>query len=211
MMEDTARAGVPDLSADALREWQALTDRVLRRIAHSLNNQAAAISAVLELSGDPAAEASAASILETELERVRGLVAVLGAIGTPSARSEAFAPADAARDAALVLGFYDDREQAVFFDADGAPPTRLPRWLFVRALIAIGAVASRRASTAAPATVQVRQDGEWIVVQLANGDGAAVLSPYGAELASAMGGDRLAGGLGFRVPTLAAIRQREAR
>jgi hypothetical protein len=210
-MEDTATDPRPDLSAEALREWQQLTEQLLRGIAHSLNNRAAAISAVLELSRDPAEDGSATTaILETEFERVQQMVTVLRAIGTPLPRVDAFDPGDAAREARIVLGFHaEQRYRAVAFEGEGAPPTRVPRWLFVRALIALGADASRDAGEETPTTVIVEGDADWIVARVADRAVGAVLSCYGTELAAAMGGEPLRGALGFRVPSLAAIRRRE--
>jgi hypothetical protein len=211
-MEDTATDPLPDLSAAALREWQQLTEQLLRGIAHSLNNRAAAISAVLELSRDPDEDGSATTaILGSEFERVQQMVMVLRAIGTPLPRVDAFDPGDAAREARIVLGFHaEQRYRAVRFDAEGAPPTRVPRWLFVRALIALGADASRDSDgEETPVTVIVEGDADWLVARVASRAVGAVLSCYGTELAAAMGGEPLRGALGFRVPSLAAIRRRE--
>lgn len=212
-MEDTATEARPDLSAAALREWQELTEQILRGIAHSLNNRAAAISAVLELSGDADGDASATTaILGSEFDRVQEMVTVVRAIGTPLMRTEAFDPADAAREAATVLGFHAQQHyREATFRTDGAPPTRVARWLYVRALVALAADASRGGGGGAPpATVTLDGDGDWLVARARERTDVA-LSSYARELATAMGGEPLRGALGFRVPTLAAIRRREGR
>jgi hypothetical protein len=211
-MEDTAIDARPDLSAAALTEWQELTEQILRGIAHALNNRAAAISAVLELSRDADEDPSTATaILGSELERVQDMVTVMRAMGAPLIRIEAFDPADAARDAATVRGFHaQQRYRQVMFRALGAPPTRVRRWLFVRALIALGADAAREgAHSDTPATVTLEGDDDWLVARATDHSGAT--SCYARELAAAMGGEPLHAALGFRVPTLAAIRRREGR
>jgi hypothetical protein len=140
------------------------------------------------------------------------MVTVVRAIGTPLIRAEAFDPADAAREAAMVLGFHpQQRYREVTFRANGAPPTRVPRWLYVRALVALAADATRAGGDAAPpVTVTLDGDGDWLVAG-ARDRARNALSSYGRELAAAMAGEPLHGALGFRVPTLAAIRRREGR
>jgi hypothetical protein len=212
-MEDTPTEARPDLSAAALREWQELTEQILRGVAHSLNNRAAALSAVVELSRDSNEDTSSlTAILGAEFDRVQEMVTVMRAIGTPVVRTEAFDPADAAREAATVLGFHpQQRYRDVTFRAEDAPPTRVPRWLYVRALIALAAAASRAGGEGAgPARVTLEGNGEWLVAGAPERAGAA-LTPYGREVAAAMGGEPLRGAFGFRVPTLAAIRRREGR
>jgi hypothetical protein len=214
MMEDTATEGTPDLGAPALREWQALTERVLRGVAHSINNRAAAIAAVRELSRDPEANgATTASILGTEFESLQEVVTVLRAIGTPLRRVEAFIPSDAAREAQLVLTFHaEERDKGATFDADAAPPTRGPRWLFVRALIVLGADASARAPEGGPRPmVTLTGEDDWLVARVEGAVSGAELSACGTALAVALDGEPLHDALGFRVPTLAALRRREAR
>jgi hypothetical protein len=126
---------------------------------------------------------------------------------------EAFIPADAAREAQLVLTFHEEqRDQGATFDADAAPPTRLPRWLFVRALVVLGADASAHGAKGAPRPkVTLSGDDNWVVARVAGAAPGAELSPCGTALALALGGEPLQDALGFRVPTLAAIRRREAR
>jgi hypothetical protein len=205
----------PELSAPALRAWQELTDHVLRGIVHSLNNRASAIAAVLDLANDPAEAPSATiSILGSELERVQELVTVVRLISATAEGSDAFTPADAARDAQRVLAFHANmRDHAVDFDVRGVAPTRTPRWMFVRALIALGADASRAGGGHSPVRVVIEDDGDWIVARAESSGGLAEPSPFVSEIANAMGGESLPGqrGVGFRVPTLVAIRQRERR
>src|SRR5436853_6314853 len=99
MSEDTEAADgpdlrvIPDLSAAALYEWNYNVESIMRGVAHSLNNRAAALSAMIELSSDPGVEDSVTipSILTSELERVRHLAAVVRTIGRPRSGVGAFA------------------------------------------------------------------------------------------------------------------------
>jgi hypothetical protein len=220
MPEDTREDGTPaapELSAAALREWSHTVESVMRGIAHALNNRAAALSAVIELSRDPTDDPSVTgSILGGELERVQGLGAVINTLGQPRAGTEAFAPSDAAEEAIEVLKLHGQlRDRTITIDASSTPPTRAPRWMFVRSLIALAVAGSRGllASTS-KLSITVAEDGggDWIVASV---DGAytpsTTASPYMCELARAMGGEPLDKPLGFRVPTLTALRQREAR
>jgi hypothetical protein len=90
-------------------------------------------------------------------------------------------------------------------------PVRVPKWMFVRSLIALAASASEYCN--AGARIEIVDDGDWIVTR-AHGVSrdCADVSPYAAELARAMGGlSERADVCGFRIPSLAAIRRREAR
>jgi hypothetical protein len=199
-------------SAEACAEWTAHVEHVLRGIAHALNNRAAAVSAVLELSQEPAEEASVVrSILATELERLRDLAGVVRLVGAPREGAEAFAPRDASAQALAVLAMHAaERDSRIVIDAATAPPIRVPRWMFVRALVALAVGVPFSRDGARSVTLTAVEDGEWLVVQSSDGDCAP--SPLLAELARAMGGEPLTSGRrGFRVPTLAAIRQREGR
>lgn len=203
---------VPELSAAALREWGQHVESVMRGIAHALNNRAAALSAVIELSREPDDDpSSTSSILSTELERVRSLAEVVRSVGVPRGGMEAFSPRDAAIEALAVLKLHaEQREHHIAIDADAAPPTRVPRWMFVRSLIALSAAVSN--SGRASVRITVLEDGEWLVVRAeAASAPCADVSPYAAELSRAMGGEPLEGHCGFRVPTLTALRRREAR
>lgn len=192
------------LSAAALGEWNQHVEHVLRGIAHALNNRAAALSAVIKLSREPEDDPGVtSSILGTELERVSDLVSVVRSIGAPRQGMEAFAPRDAAAEALAVLKLHaEQRDRVVSIDANSAPPIRVPRWMYVRSLIVLGASAS---------AMTVAEDGEWLVTR-ADGANTPAHSPstFVAEMARLMGGEPLNGQLGFRVPTLAALRQREA-
>ena len=211
MIEDTVADISPDLSAAALREWGSIVEGVLRGIAHSLNNRASAISAVLDLSRDPDDESSAVgAILGREMERGQELVNVVRAIGTPLPRSAAFSMDEAAADAARVLALHADlRDRTVAFDV-GAAPTRVPRWMCVRALIALAAHATHGAP-ARTITLSAVEEGDWILLRVRERGDAADQSPYTAEVVAAMGGELLADAFGFRIPTLAAVRRREGR
>lgn len=202
----------PQLSAAALSEWSQHVESVMRGIAHALNNRAAALSAVIELAREPDEDpASTSSILSSELERVLALAEVVRSVGVPRSGTEAFSPRDAATEALAVLQLHaEQRDHPIAIDAATAPPTRVPRWMFVRSLIALGAAAA--SSAGAAIRITVLEDGEWLVVRVDGASAAcAELSPYAAELSRAMGGEPLEGQCGFRLPTLAALRRREAR
>jgi hypothetical protein len=96
-----------------------------------------------------------------------------------------------------------------FADARGAPPIRVERWMFMRALVVLGATA-RVHGPQTTAAIEVAGEGEWLEVQLDEAAAPASASLYVTELVRAMGGELLAT-RGFRVPTLAAVRQREGR
>jgi signal transduction histidine kinase len=219
MAQDTREPEFPELSAAALREWNQHVESIMRGVAHTLNNRATALSAVIELARDPEDDdvAATASILGTELQRVRDLAELVRSIGPPRGGMEAFSPKDAAAEALAVLTLHaEQRDHPVTIDASSAPPTRVPRWMFVRSLIALGAAAANSARAATRITVV--EDGDWLVTRVESGGAkprCEELSPYAAELSRAMGGAPLERDAqercGFRVPTLAALRRREAR
>lgn len=215
MAQDTRESDLPQLSAEALREWSEYVESVMRSLAHALNNRAAALSAVIELAREPDDDPSVtSSILGSELERVRALVAVVRSVGPPRSGMEAFAPRDAAVEAQAVLKLYaEHRQHPIAIDASVAPAARVPRWMFVRSLIALGAAASNDTpNVSTPVRIVVLEDGDWLIARVErSGAPPRHLSAYPAELARAMGGGPLEGECGFRVPTLAALRRREAR
>ena len=213
MIEDTATETSPDLSASALREWGQIVENVLRGIAHSLNNRAAAISAVLDLARDPDDDPSTVGlILGSEMSRVREMVSVVRSIGTPLPRADAFSAADAAADAAQVLAMHAERRDAeVVFDVVSGATTRVPRWMFVRALTALVACPPQGGAPHRSARVAISEEGDWLVARLQGREDTADASAYTSELAAAMGGEILKDAFGFRIPTLGAIRRREGR
>jgi hypothetical protein len=206
-MNDTAH-----LSAAAQREWGEHVENVMRGLAHALNNRAAALAGVVDVANNPDAGQDAGSILGEELGRVQELVAVVRSIGAPPTGPETFAPADAAREALAILALHaDQRDHSVSIEAASTPPTRVPRWMFVRSLVALAASAAHGAAdTKAPVVLSIAQSGDWVIVR-AEGSPTTQISPLTTELARAMGGDSLGSQLGFRVPTLAAVRRREGR
>jgi signal transduction histidine kinase len=211
METETREPATADLSAAALAEWQLHVEAVLRGIAHSLNNRAAALSAVLELSSDADDDvASTLGILRGEVERVSELARAVRSVGTIRAGADAFSPTDAVNEALAILALHPkQRERRVAMSAAAAPPIRVPRWMFVRALIVFGANAS---SEVPQARVVLAGEGDWLAVRYDGPAGPSrELTPLVRELAHLMGGDVLSDQCGFRVPTLSALRQREAR
>lgn len=195
----------PALSAGALEEWSNHVEAVLRGVAHALNNRAAALSALIQLSDDSEPAPTLRSILATELDRVIGLAAAMRAISAPRSGEEAFAATDAVAEALQVLSLHaDQRDATTGIDAQDAAPVRVHRWMFVRALIVLAANAGR---TNTNVRIEIRSSGDSLIVRVANETPAPSL--YVQEIARAMGGEALSDGQGFRVPTLAAIRQRE--
>lgn len=212
MTADTPDHGRPDLSAAAHREWDGHVESVLRGIAHALNNRAAALSAVIELARDPDEDSAVSSILGSELERVGDLVLAVRSMVSGKDAADAFAPSDAASEAQAILRLHAElRDRRVSIDASGAPPVRVPRWMYVRALFVLGANAARGGG-AVDARIVVVAEGDWLAART---DAASTPSggptPCLIELAHAMGGEPLPTGYGFRVPTLAALRKREGR
>ena len=200
----------PELSADAMREWEGHVEGVLRGVAHALNNRAASVSGVVELWDDPEQQSGATrTALAAEVERLRELVGVVRAVGAPRGQVEAFEPAEAAAVASAIIGLHADLQaRSITIGGASAPPVRVSKWMLVRALVALAAAAARgRESTAA--AIDVRGDAGWVVVRAA-GAGPA-LTPYVLEMVQAMGGEPLAGGTGFRLPSLAELRRREGR
>jgi hypothetical protein len=193
-------------SSAALDEWTLHLEAILRGVGHSLNNRAAALSAAIQLAADPADAAGViGAILEPELRRVTDVANAVRAIGAPRAGDEAFSPADAAAEARGILLLHaEQRERGFSIDVQAVAPVRTKRWMFVRALVVLGA-------RGPDSRVAVSDDGEWIVVRATGGAGAAAGGVYVRELAVAMGGAALDDGPGFRLPTLAALRQREGR
>jgi len=220
MRPDTRSDALPDssaepqLSAAALAEWTHTIENVMRGIAHALNNRAAALSAVLELSRDSTDDApSPTSILGTELQRVQDLAKVVRTVGFPRAGMEAFAPRDAADEALEVLKMNSElRERPITIDALGASPIRVPRWMYVRSLVALGVAASRAMRDTTQLRIAVADDGEWVVARAPDVSAPSPApSAYVSEISRAMGGSPLDADFGFRVPTLAALRRREGR
>lgn len=203
----TTSQGTPKVTPDALREWTHHVESVLRGLAHALNNRAAALSAVIELSREPDDDPDATrGILEGEMQRVADLVRVVRAIGAPRGDAEAFAPADLVTDLSAILDLHADlRERAVLVEVSDAPPVRMPRWMLMRALVALAAM-SPPAPGEKKVRLTLRADGDWLVARVTEAQSA-----YASELAGAMGGETLPDGTGFRVPTLEALRRRETR
>lgn len=222
MPPDARDAGVL-LSAAAHDEWARNVEEVLLGVAHALNNRAAALSAVMELSTEPPEDpAVIRSILESELDRVQGLSRVMRAMGAPRSGEEAFAPGDAVAEVLAVMAHHArHRDRAVAIDASGATPIRVPRWMFVRSLIALAAtVAQSGAETPNDESLRgivIREEGDWLVTHAAGAPGRLPPSVLMTELARAMGGEPLtasedgSGRVGFRVPTLREVRRREGR
>jgi hypothetical protein len=187
-----------------LKEWNQHVECILGGVAHALNNRAAAMSAVLELARDTSGqdESAASSILGPELERINQMADAVATVGAPRRGIEAFAPSDAAAEVARVLRMHTKtRNGHVPIDARSASPVRVERWMFVRALIAVAATAS---------SVRIVDDGDWVSVHAADTPGESVLAN---ELARLMEGEPVNNGKerGFRVPSLASLRRREAR
>jgi hypothetical protein len=208
MADDTVSTA--QLSSAALREWHQHVEAMMRGVAHSLNNRAAALSAVLELSREPADDDMATdNILGAELERVRELAELVRLVGPPRAGAEAFAPDEAVQQAIAVLRLHaDHNDHVTLVQARGAPPVRVERWMFVRAVIVLAAGARAPASRAV--AIQLTGNGDWLEVRLDDDAAPPVASVYVTELVAAMAGEMLGTG-GFRIPTLASVRLREGR
>lgn len=200
----------PALSAAADAEWLRHVESVLRGVAHGLNNRAAALAALVELTSEPMEQPTVLrEILDTEQQRVRDLVHSVRTIGAPRGEAEALLPADVAGDVDVVLAQHPDlRDGAVRIDATRASPVRAPRWAFGRALLALAAGLTG-GTRAAPRRLDITTEGDWLIVA-ADARGATP-SLLVQELARHMGGEPLDDRYGIRLPTLAALRRREGR
>lgn len=210
-MKNTPSTGDPEpvLSAEALREWGGHVESVLRGVAHALNNRAASLSALTALVVEPDYTPDITrGMLSAEVQRLHEIVGVVRAIGVGKGEAEAFEPADAARSVSAVLALHAglrDRQVAVNVVA---PPVRTIRSMFVRGLI----VLAGRAATGdrnAPVRVDVTEADGWVRATAVPASGGR--SAYIEEIAVALGGEPMAGASGFRLPTLASLRQREGR
>lgn len=200
------------LSATALREWTTHVESIMRGLAHALNNRAAALSAIIELSREPDDDPDATrQILSAELSRVRELADVVRALGPGRGEAEALIPGELTSHVLTLLRLHaDQRERNVEIDGAAAPPIRAPRWMMQRALLVLCASSPTTDPAARTLRAELVAEGDWMVARvLMPPDGSAVESVYVAEMARAIGGEPLRGG--FRVPTLASIRRREGR
>lgn len=193
------------LSADASAEWMGIVEEMMRGIGHALNNRAAALSAVIELTSPPAEEpAVIREILTGEMDKVQAIVQVLRSVGMPRNEVEAFAPADVVPDVRRVLEYHAEwRDGPPAIEGNDAAPIRASRTAFLRALLAVACAMPRTRGAA----IRIATEEDWVVVR-AGMPGHSVLVP---ELARCLGGEPVGNGDGFRVPTLAAIRRREGR
>src|SRR6185295_9874725 len=122
-------------------------------------------------------------------------------MGPPRSGTEAFSPRDAAAEALAVIAMHaGQRDRAALIEANAGAAMRVPRWMFVRALVAL--VASVPVSGVATHSVRVvvTEESEWIVTRVEGFHGAlGAQSCYTDEMARAMGGEPLTGALGFRL------------
>jgi hypothetical protein len=203
----TTPQDTPEVTPEALREWNHHVESVMRGLAHALNNRAAALSAVIELSREPDDDPAATrDILQGEMDRVAELVRVVRILATPRGDAEALAPADLVADLKNILHLHADlRDRVAEFATTDAAPVRVHRWMLLRALVALAATVPARPGERS-FTVTLATDGDWLVAR-AN----APRSAYMNELARAMGGEPNPDGSGFRIPTLESVRRREVR
>lgn len=192
-------------------EWTRFVEFVLRGIAHSLNNRAAAINAVMELAGDPDDDvASTVSILRTELEKVSELSSVARAIGAPRTSEDAFLSSDALRHARSVLSMHSElREREIVIDVSSRQPMRGPEAAYFRATMLLAAGTTNGAASP-ELRISVRDESSTVTTVVA-GTADARVSPAIVEMVRALGGEPLSGAYGFSVPTLESIRPRESR
>lgn len=198
------------MSAAAAAEWVRHVESVLRGVAHGLNNRAAALAALAELTSEPPEPpAVLQEILGTEQQRVRALVQAVRTIGAPQSDAEALLPADVVADVAVVLEHHPDlRDGVVQIDASHGSPIRAPRWAFARVLLALAAGLAD-GTRARPRRLLITTEGDWLIVAA---EGSTPEPPtLATELARQMGGEPLENRYGIRLPTLAAVRRREDR
>lgn len=211
-MEAAERKDEQALSVDALREWERHLEDVLRGVAHALNNRAASVSAVLELSMESDRSDSATrAMLAAEVQRLHELVAIVRTVGSPRDSVVAFDARDGLTAARGIMGVHAGmRERSITLDAPIPTPVRSRQGMFIRAVVALAA----RASGPGPGTttITMTERDHWAEVRAASTEGApGVRSRYADEVARAMGGEPLADAPGFRLPTLTELRRREGR
>ncbi len=198
------------LSPAAMSEWDGHVEGVLRGVAHALNNRAASMSALTTLCMEPDyTRESTRDVLASEVDRLHDIVAVIRAIGAPRGNVEAFDPADAARSAKAVLALHAGLRDRVVTISASAGPIRAHRWMFVRAVVVLACRVAAADRTPAITLSLSDRDG-WVYVV---GEGAThtARSAFLDEIVPALGGEPLPGAAGFRVPSLATLRQREGR
>ena len=199
------------LSVEALQEWEGHVEDVLRGVAHALNNRAASVSAMLELSMEADRNDSATrALLAAEVQRLQELVDAVRAVGAPRAAAEAFDARDAAATARAVMTLHAAlRDRTMTVDAPDVLAVRAPKWMFVRALVALAARGA--GGGRGPAAIQLREEDGWVVARTSGTNADGKRSCYADELPRAMGGEPLSAAPGFRIPTLAELRRREGR
>ncbi|HEX7939433.1 MAG TPA: hypothetical protein VF483_10605 [Gemmatimonadaceae bacterium] len=198
------------LSVEALLEWDAHMESVLRGVAHALNNRAASMSALMALVVEPDyTPQTTRAMLSTEVDRLHEIVGVVRAVGAPKGDAEAFEPVEAARAASAVLSLHAAlRDRKVLINAV-APPVRACRWMFVRALVVLAgraALVERKSAV----TIDINEVDGWVHAT-ASAAPPGSRSAYLEEIAVALGGEPLVESSGFRMPTLATLRRREGR
>lgn len=201
--------GALQLSAASAAEWTHHLENILRGVGHALNNRAAALAAVMEITSGDAADARAARDLTGEESRqLAALARVLRTIDAGDGAPQAFVPGDAVADALALLELHRDfRDGLPDIAAQHAAPVRTSRPLFVRELVVLAAGARAAGGRIAPLILDT--EGDWLV---ATARGTGPCTPLAVELATAMGGEPLDDGrYGIRIPTLEAIRRREGR
>lgn len=204
----------PALDAEALAEWLALSDALLRGLVHSLNNRLTALAAFGELAALGDAEFAADRVLPAELGRLQALGAHFRLLVNDDGPNEALELRLVADDA-LALHAHHAGARSVRCRVEwvGALPTvRVPRWAMLRLLIAlleVGRAAAERQGDAA-AVLRVTADDESIVLQL---DGRVPPSPYAIAMAQLCGAAPSTAGAAeaIRLPTLLELRRRERR
>lgn len=201
---------MPDvqLSAEAAAEWIHHVESILRGVGHGLNNRAAALGALVELA-DGGMDAGMRDLAQGEVRRVGQLARALLVLGDGGG-AQAFAPADAGREALALLEVHRDVRTGVpVLEAERAAPVRVRRDTFLRALVALAA--GTASAVAARRTLSIVAEEPWVTVEISPCPDQPV-SPLVTELARAMDGDLLpAPRHGFRLPSLEAIRRREGR
>lgn len=198
------------LDAEALAEWQALSESLLRGLVHALNNRLTALAAFGELAalGDP--EFAADRVLPGELGRMQALGALFRLLVNDEGPAEAL-ELRLVTDEALALHAHHagSRRVRCRVEWEGTPPTvRAPRWAILRLLLALVETGRRAAEERGDDTVVLRvtANDEWVALCL---DGAVPLPPsrYAIGMAERCGATPSPEAI--RLPTLLELRRRE--
>lgn len=202
--------------------WPTAADGVLRGLAHELSNRTGTIGAVAEALAAERPDGSLARALGAEAARLEELLRLLRLLPADGDRvAEPARPADVLADALALFALHPrgrDTAAVVAPALEDAPPVRAHVASLTRALLLLLVAAAgparrpvRLGATADDAWLALRVDAEGAAgsddeLARAAGEARALVAPDGGEVVVPAAG----GAAELRLPTLAAVRRREA-